>query len=150
MRWLGNLVLVVSSTWGAWGFRIILDWYPNPNHVPLYVAQELGFLREAGVEVELAVPSDPSAPAKLVASKAAEMGLTPQMNFFLARDEGPLLTAVGALVDGALGGLLSLREYGIERLYDLRGHRIGYSSEPFGTGPLAHHAHHGGPEPRGI
>lgn len=52
------------------------------------------------------------------------------MNFFLARDGGLPLIAVGALIDGALGGLLSVREHGIERLSDLRGKRIGYSLEP--------------------
>jgi putative hydroxymethylpyrimidine transport system substrate-binding protein len=50
-----------------------LDFYPNPNHVPLVVAQERGLFREAGVEVELVVPSDPSAPAKLVALRWADL-----------------------------------------------------------------------------
>ncbi len=130
MRWLGTLVLVMGLAWSAWGFRLILDFYPNPNHVPLYVAEKLGFFAAEGVEVELVVPSDPSAPAKLVATRAVEMGLTPQMNFLLARDEGLPLVAVGALIDGALGGLLSLGEYGIEKLSDLHGKCIGYSLEP--------------------
>lgn len=125
-----GLILFVGVICWAESFSIILDFYPNPNHVPLYVAEELGFFREEGIEVKFLVPSDPSAPAKLVATKAVEMGLTPQMNFFIARDEGLPLIAVGALIDGALGGLLSLREYGIEKLSDLRGRTIGYSLEP--------------------
>ncbi len=123
------LVMVSASCLGG-TFRIILDFYPNPNHIPLYVARELGFFQEEGVEVEILVPSDPSAPAKLVATRTVEMGITPQINFFLAVDEGLPLLAVGALIDGALGGLLSLREYGVEKLPDLRGKRIGYSLEP--------------------
>lgn len=127
-------IFVLLLLWGvsvwAESFSIILDFYPNPNHVPLYVAKELGFFAEEGIDVELLVPSDPSAPAKLVATRGVEMGLTPQMNFFISRDEGLPLIAVGALIDGALGGLLSLREYGIEKLSDLRGQRIGYSLEP--------------------
>ncbi|MBC7317940.1 ABC transporter substrate-binding protein [Candidatus Bipolaricaulota bacterium] len=130
MRWVLGVLAPVWFVSGAFAFTIILDFYPNPNHVPLYVAKELGFFAEEGMEVELAVPSDPSAPAKLVATKAVEMGITPQMNFFIARDEGLPLIAVGALIDGALGGLLSLREYGIEKLSDLRGKKIGYSLEP--------------------
>lgn len=125
---LGLVIVGVSCLGGT--FRIILDFYPNPNHIPLYVAWELGFFQEEGMDVEILVPCDPSAPAKLVATQGVEMGLTPQMNFLLARDEGLPLIAVGALIDGALGGLLSLREYGIEKLSDLRGQRIGYSLEP--------------------
>jgi putative hydroxymethylpyrimidine transport system substrate-binding protein len=130
MRWIVVLAILISIVGWAENFRIVLDFYPNPNHVPLYVAKELGFFQEEGVEVQILVPSDPSAPVKLVATQAVEMGLTPQMNFFLARDEGLPLIAVGALIDGALGGLLSLREYGIEKLSDLRGQSIGYSLEP--------------------
>jgi putative hydroxymethylpyrimidine transport system substrate-binding protein len=130
MRWIVVLAILISIVGWAENFRIVLDFYPNPNHVPLYVAKELGFFQEEGVEVQILVPSDPSAPVKLVATQAVEMGLTPQMNFFLARDEGLPLIAVGALIDGALGGLLSLREYGIEKLSDLCGQSIGYSLEP--------------------
>ncbi len=130
MPWVFVLLWVASLGSAGGEFRIVLDFYPNPNHVPLYVAQELGFFRDQGVEVELVVPSDPSAPAKLVAAKAGEMGLTPQINLFLAKDEGLPLIAVGALIDGALGGLLGLREHGVEKLADLKGKRIGYSLEP--------------------
>ncbi len=128
-----RVLFVVVAVFGLGGhaaFRLILDFYPNPNHVPLYVAQERGFFAVEGVEVELVVPSDPSAPAKLVATRAVEMGLTPQMNFLIAVDEGLPLVAVAALIDGALGGLLSLRAYAVARLEDLRGKRIGYSLEP--------------------
>lgn len=52
------------------------------------------------------------------------------MNFLIAVDEGLPLVAVAALIDGALGGLLSLKEYGVVQLEDLRGKRIGYSLEP--------------------
>jgi len=130
MRWIfGFLVLGVIGL-AANPVQIILDFYPNPNHIPLYVAKELGFFAAEGLEVEILVPSDPSAPAKLVATKTVEIGLTPQMNFFIARDEGLPLVAIGALIDGALGGLLSLSEYGVSELRDLRGRRIGYSLEP--------------------
>ncbi len=127
MKVLGVVLAVVGLVGWSQPLRVVLDFYPNPNHVPLYVAQELGFF---GVEVELVVPSDPSAPAKLVASGAAQLGLTPQINYFLARDMGLPLLAIGALIDGALGGLLSLEERGVRTLADLRGKSIGYSLEP--------------------
>lgn len=123
-------VVLVSGLAVAAPLRLVLDFYPNPNHVPLVVAQERGLFREAGVEVELVVPSDPSAPAKLVALRGADLGLTPQMNYLLARDAGLPLLAVGALIEGSLGGLLALREAGIATLADLKGKRIGYSLEP--------------------
>ncbi|MCR4391780.1 MAG: ABC transporter substrate-binding protein [Candidatus Acetothermia bacterium] len=110
--------------------RVMLDFYPNPNHVPLYTAQALGLFAAAGVEVDLVPPADPSDPAKLAAARAVDLALTPQINFLIAKGAGLPLVAVGALIDGALGGLLSLREYGVEALSDLRGRRIGYALEP--------------------
>lgn len=76
--WKALALVALLGLSGQASFRLILDFYPNPNHVPLYVAQELGFFAAEGVEVELLVPSDPSAPAKLVAARAVEMGLTPR------------------------------------------------------------------------
>ena len=31
---------------------LVLDWFVNPDHGPLFVAQELGYFREAGLEDE--------------------------------------------------------------------------------------------------
>ncbi|MGD8372248.1 MAG: ABC transporter substrate-binding protein, partial [Syntrophobacterales bacterium] len=33
----------------------MLDWFPNPDHAPLYLAQAKGFFAEEGLEVDLMV-----------------------------------------------------------------------------------------------
>ena len=33
--------------------RIVLDWVPNTNHTGLYVAKDLGYFKEEGVDVEM-------------------------------------------------------------------------------------------------
>ena len=117
-----------STTFGK--TRLILDFFANPNHVPIYVAQELGFFTTNGGEVEILIPADPSDPVKLVAAGTVEVALTPQINFLIAKGAGLPLTAIGALIETPLGGLLSLKEYGIGDLSDLCGRRIGYSLTP--------------------
>ena len=109
---------------------VILDFFANPNHVPVYVAQELGFFTAEGADVEILIPADPSDPVKLAAAKTVDVALTPQINFLIAKAAGLPLIAIGALIETPLGGLLSLKEYGIEELSDLRGGRIGYSLTP--------------------
>ncbi len=32
---------------------VILDWFPNPNHAPLFVPQQEGFFKQQGLEVNL-------------------------------------------------------------------------------------------------
>ncbi len=118
------------ATLGQSSLRVALDFFVNPNHVPLVVCEELGFFAEEGIDVELFVPANPSDPVKLAASRAVEIALTPQINYLIARSEGLPLIAIGALIDRGLGGLLSLRGRGVETLDDLRGKRIGYSLAP--------------------
>ena len=110
--------------------RVALDFFPNPNHVPLYAAIDQGFFARRGIRVEIVPPSDPSQVVRLAATRVADVALTPQMNFLIAKDAGLPLIAVAALIDRSLGGLLSLKEAGIRTLSDLRGKRIGYSLVP--------------------
>nr|BAL57365.1 sulfonate/nitrate/taurine transport system substrate-binding protein [uncultured Acetothermia bacterium]BAL58881.1 sulfonate/nitrate/taurine transport system substrate-binding protein [Candidatus Acetothermum autotrophicum] len=111
---------------------VVLDWLPNPNHVPLYVAQEMGFFRAEGLAVSLQAPTafDPSDPAKLAASGRADLALTTPINLIVIRAQNVPLTAVGSLIQKPLGGLLALKERGIRTLADFKGRTIGYSLEP--------------------
>jgi len=109
---------------------VMLDFFVNPNHVPLIVAVKNGFFAQEGIEVEILVPGNPSDPVKLAAAGTVDIALTPQINFLIAKSAGLPLIAVGSLIGSPLGGLLSLRETGIETLSDLRGRCIGYSLAP--------------------
>ncbi len=111
---------------------LILDWLPNPNHVPLYVAQEMGFFAAEGLSVSLQAPTafDPSDPAKLTAAGRADLGITTPINLIIVRAQGVPLTAVGSLIQKPLGGLLALKERNIKTLADFQGRKIGYSLEP--------------------
>jgi len=104
--------------------RISLDFFPNPNHVPLYVAIE------RGLDADLIVPANPSDPVKLAAARTVDVALTPQINYLIARSEGLPLVAIGALVDRNLGGLLAIRDRGIGAIGDFAGRLIGYSLAP--------------------
>ncbi len=111
---------------------VILDWLPNPNHVPLYVAQEMGFFAAEGLAVSLQAPTafDPSDPAKLAAAGRADLGITTPINLIIVRSQNLPVTAVGSLIQKPLGGLLALKERGIRTLADFKGRKIGYSLEP--------------------
>ena len=109
---------------------VLLDFFANPNHVPLYVALGNGFFADEGVTVDIEIPADPSDPVKLAAAGTINVALTPQINYLIARSAGLPLQAIGALIGTPLGGLLSLQESGIEQLSDLRGRRVGYALAP--------------------
>lgn len=77
--------------------RIALDWIPNTNHTGLYVAQQEGWFREAGLDVEF-LPYNNSSPDTLVSSGAAEFGISFQDSFTFSRAAGAEITSVMAVL----------------------------------------------------
>src|ERR1700712_2492402 len=57
-----------DATGGAEPLSLTLDFYPNPDHAGIYMAQKLGYFEEAGLDVSISAPSEPSAPIKQVAA----------------------------------------------------------------------------------
>lgn len=115
---------------------VLLDWHINPDHGPLYVAQELGYFREAGLEVEFIEPADPNDPPRLVAAGRGDIAVSyqPQLHM-MAEREIPVIR-IGTLVATPLTSLVVLRDGPIRSIADLRGKRIGYSVGGFETAVL--------------
>ncbi|MBX9463486.1 MAG: ABC transporter substrate-binding protein [Aquamicrobium sp.] len=110
---------------------VLLEWFVNPDHAPLVVAQELGLFEEAGLEVELLPPSDPSIVPRAVASGQADIGIHYQPNLYLDHAAGVPLIRVGTLVETPLNTVTVLADGPIESITDLAGKRIGYSVSGF-------------------
>lgn len=106
---------------------ILLDWFLNPDHAPLVVAQEKGFFAEAGLAVEMIEPADPNDPPKLVAAGQAELAVTYQPMLHLQAEAGLPLVRIATLVATPLNTLVVLADGPVESIADLRGRRIGYS-----------------------
>ena len=123
--------------------RVLLDWFVNPDHGPLIIAQENGYFADVGLEVEIIAPADPSAPPKLVAAGQADIAISYQPQLHLQIAEGLPLVRVGTLIATPLNCLLALKDGPIKTLADLKGKKVGYSvagvEEALLTGMLARH-----------
>jgi len=106
---------------------VILDWFVNPDHAPLVVAQASGYFADEGLSVELVAPADPNDPPKLVAAGEADIAVTYQPNLHLQIDQGLPLVRIGTLVATPLNSLVTLADGPVRTLGDLAGTRIGYS-----------------------
>ena len=106
---------------------LILDWFVNPDHGPIIVAQENGYFAEQGLEVEIVPPADPSDPPKLVAAGKAELAISYQPQLHLQVHEGLPLVRVGTLVATPLNCLLALADGPIGSVADLQGRKVGFS-----------------------
>ena len=68
----------------------MLDWFVNPDHGPLIIAEEKGFFATQGLDVELIVaPADPNDPPKLVAAGRADIAVSYQPQLHLQVEAGP-------------------------------------------------------------
>lgn len=117
-------------------FTVLLDWFVNPDHGPIYVALERGYFREAGLTLELIEPADPNDPPRLVAAKRGDIAITyqPQLHIFASKDLP--LVRIGTLVSTPLNSLVVLRDGPIRSIGDLKGKKIGYSVGGFETALL--------------
>jgi len=106
---------------------LLLDWFVNPDHGPIIIAEEKGYFKDAGLDVEVIAPADPSDPPKLVAAGRAELAISYQPQLHLQVAEGLPLVRVGTLVATPLNCLLVLADGPVKSIADLRGGKVGFS-----------------------
>jgi putative hydroxymethylpyrimidine transport system substrate-binding protein len=112
-------------------FSLTLDFYPNPDHAGIYMAQKLGYFEEAGLDVSIEAPSDPAAPVKQVAAGRTDLAISYEPEVALAREQGLPVIAVGALVNRPLTSLIWLKASGIKGVGDLKGKTIATAGIPY-------------------
>ena len=102
--------------------KIVLDWVPNTNHTGLYVAKDLGYFKEAGLDVEIVQPPEGSTTA-LIGAGGAEFGISFQDTLAksFAKESPVPVTAVAAILQHNTSGIISLKEKGIDSPKKLEG-----------------------------
>lgn len=103
---------------------VAMDWYPNPDHAGFLVAQDQGYFEDAGLDVSLDSPSDPSLPIKLVAAGKADLALSYEPEVLLAREQGLDVVSVATVVGQPLTSMIWLKKSKIKRVKDLKGKTI--------------------------
>ena len=106
-------------------FTLLLDYFPNADHAPIYAAQANGRFREFGLDVRIRAPSDPSAPIAQAAAGQSDLGISYEPQVYRARDGGTRVVSVGALVQRPLTSIISLPKAGVRSPRDLGGKRVG-------------------------
>nr|WP_216603741.1 ABC transporter substrate-binding protein [Vibrio kanaloae] len=104
---------------------LMLDWFVNPNHGPIVIAQERGYFADQGLEVEIQEPADPSTPAKLVAAGKVDLAVTYQPSLTMDVAAGLPLVRASTLIATPLNTLMVLDNGKNDSLADLKGKKIG-------------------------
>ena len=106
---------------------VLLDWFVNPDHAPLIIAREKGYFADAGLDVTLVAPADPSAPPRLVAAGKGDVAISYQPNLYLQAEAKLPLVRFGTLVATPLNSLVVLAGGEVKTIADLKGKTVGFS-----------------------
>ena len=112
-------------------FNVALDWYANPDHAGFFVAEDRGYFEDAGLDVSLDSPTDPSLPIKLVAAGRADLAISYEPEVLLARQQGLDVVSVATVVGVPLTSMIWLKKSKIRNVADLKGKTISTAGIPY-------------------
>ena len=110
--------------------KLALDWFPNANHVGLFIAQNKGYFDAEGLDVEMYTPSDPSTVLQTVGAGSDHFGMSYQPDVLLARNEGVPVVSVLGVVQHPLNSVMTLETSGLTSPSQLKGKKVGYPGIP--------------------
>jgi putative hydroxymethylpyrimidine transport system substrate-binding protein len=122
---------VAAGSGHGQSLSVMLDWFPNADHVGIYAAMANGDFERAGLDVHVRVPSDPSSPLKLLAAGKVDVAITYEPELFLARDRNLPVASIAAIVQEPLTSIVSIGSKHIKTVSDLRGKTVGDAGIPY-------------------
>jgi putative hydroxymethylpyrimidine transport system substrate-binding protein len=131
-------------------FTVMLDWFPNADHAPLYSAIANGYFRAVGLEVRPVVPPETAEPLKLLAAGKVDMAISYEPELLLARDQGLKLVSIGALVQRPLTSIIALPGQHVQTVADLAGKRVGTAGIGYQAAELHTALQSAGVNPAGV
>lgn len=109
---------------------LMLDWVPNTNHVGLYVADELGYFEDQGLDVEIIEPGEVFAEQAVIGG-VADFGISFQEQMTLARADDIPLVSVAAIIQHNTSGFASRLAADADSPADWEGLTYGSFGSPF-------------------
>ncbi|HWJ50431.1 MAG TPA: ABC transporter substrate-binding protein [Solirubrobacteraceae bacterium] len=110
---------------GVKPFSVMLDFFPNADHAPLYAAIANGDFRRVGLNVAPETPAETAEPLQLLAAGKVDMAISYEPELMLARDRGLKLVSIGALVQRPLTSIIALPGKHVASVAALAGKTVG-------------------------
>ena len=107
--------------------KLGLDWFINPDHAPIIIAEKYGYFKNENLKVEIIEPADPNDPPKQVAAGKIDIAISYQPQFHLQIDQSLPIVRLGSLVSTPLNSLVVLKNGPIDTIKDLKNKKIGFS-----------------------
>jgi putative hydroxymethylpyrimidine transport system substrate-binding protein len=132
------------------GATLVLDFQPNAVHSGIYAAQANGYFRDEGLDLKVQEPSSTADSAKLLQAGRADFAVMDINDFGIARERGPDLVAIAAIVQRPLASVIARDRNEIRTPADLAGKTIGVTGVPSDDAVLDTVLRSGGVDPRDV
>jgi ABC-type nitrate/sulfonate/bicarbonate transport system substrate-binding protein len=98
--------------------KLALDWTPNTNHIGFFIAKELGFYKENGIELEILNPIDDNyqlTPGKKLELDIADFAIAPFETVISLNNKANQVQAIAiyAILQEDLSSIVSLKQSNI-------------------------------------
>jgi NitT/TauT family transport system substrate-binding protein len=104
---------------------LLLDWWPNPNHVPLYAGVEKGIFKEYGIDLNILNLQEPPSALTYLLADQVDVALYYTPSCLIGYARAPQFKIIGKLHDHALYSLMTRKDSNIVYLEDFDGKNIG-------------------------
>lgn len=118
---------------------LCLDWTPNTNHTGFFVADKLGYYKEAGIKISVVQPPENGAEL-MTSSGQAQFGISFQDTLadLFSLENVPGITAVAALLQHNTSGIISRKGEGVTSPKGLEGKRYSTWDWPIEQATVRH------------
>lgn len=106
--------------------RLLLDWLPNPNHVPLYAGLENGFFADEGISLNIQKMHEGGGGISYLVSKRADLLINHMPGTLKACERGAQLKIAALLIKEPLCGLIYREDLAIANPKELSDKVFGY------------------------
>ena len=138
-----------ASGSGGQSETLVLNWTPNAHHLGVYAAQQMGWYRDAGIDLKIVEPTDAGAEQAVGQGKAA-FGISMAEGVLPARAQKIPVVSIGAILPVNDSSLMSLASEGITEPKDLQGKVYGGYNGPLETELINRLAKCGGIDPSSV
>jgi ABC-type nitrate/sulfonate/bicarbonate transport system substrate-binding protein len=138
-----------ASSDGARPVTLVLNWTPNAHHLGVYAARQLGWYRDAGIDLKIVEPTEAGA-EQAVGQGKAQFGISMAEGVLPAREQGIPIVSIGTILPVNDSSLMSLTKDGITQPKDLAGKVYGGYNGPLELELINRLAKCGGIDPKSV
>ena len=103
----------------------VLNWVPGGDHVPYYYAKQMGWYKDAGIDLNIEPGKGSAVAVQKVGAGANPIGLADMGNVLLGKGKGADTVGVFNVYANSPQGLYWLKSSGIKGIKDFPGKKIG-------------------------